>query len=207
MPAATVATRYAPCWPVGQNLCNNRPLIWGGAAPAPLPPRSAARPCPTRPCLPSSRRWLSSSFARQSPPLLSKLFWAFSVKMYVAKAVLHPAPPKKRGGKNCRCHNGCQTMAGGTLAQDMTCPCARALLPVFLVIFFWHGWHCHFLPVCTHLAIFFASAMFSARLAAFFNHDGGQLPPFAVFTRQELHNFHARRIWATQYPVPTQYPT
>lgn len=131
MPAATVATRYALCWPVGQNLCNNRPLIWGGLPPS--APRSAARPCPTRPCLPSTRRWLSSSFTRQSPCCCLN-FWAFSVKMYVAKAVLD-SPPPKRGRQNRRCHNGCQTMAGGTLAQDMTCPCARALLPVFLVIF------------------------------------------------------------------------
>ena len=96
MPAATVATRYAPCWPVGQNLCNNRPLIWGGAAPAPLPPRSAARPCPTRPCLPSTRRWLSSSFTRQSPCCCLNFFGPSPLRCMWQRPSCTP-PPQKRG--------------------------------------------------------------------------------------------------------------
>ena len=159
-----------PCWPAGPNLCSSQPLI-GAGKPRPCQKFACTNPAHTAP-----PRKLPQ---RNALPLL--LFVAFLLPYPRATNCLNlfcssplrcmwqsPLCKATRGAKTAfrQTKNRCKH------TRRPRCPwlpiTAILLSPDLFTIFCWRWQISLFLSVCTHLAIFSASAMFSARLADFY---------------------------------------
>ena len=156
--------------PAGPSLCSNQPLHWGGLS----PPLSENLPVQTLPHTAPQKTAAPNTLPLQlfAPFLLPYPRATNCLNLFCSSPLRcmwqSPLCKATRGAKTAfrQTKNRCKH------TRRPRCPwlpiTAIVLSPDLFTIFCWRWQISLFLSVCTHLAIFSASAMFSARLADFY---------------------------------------